>query len=164
MFPSADAAQSLISGAEAEDPAATAEDEAPQEDEAVMDRRKRPAPVHPAAIAWTILVVRHFQQLLSAMPEECALGDLPRTLMRLLDQLQFPKQVKVPFEQKAGANDIPQATLDVRGRESLRRAISAAVRSFEYANDVISETRPSGRVPIEALGPQTQIPLSLFID
>ena len=70
MFPSADDAQSLISGVEAEDPAATAEDEAPQEDEAAMDRRKRPAPVHPAAIAWTILVMKHFQELLSAMPEE----------------------------------------------------------------------------------------------
>ena len=131
MFPSADDAQSLISGREAEDPAATAEDEAPQEDEAVMDRRKRPAPVQPAAIAWTILVMRHLQQLLSAMPEECTLDELPRTLMALLDRLQFSNQVNVPFENEGEAQDIPQATLDVRGRESLRRAIAAAVRSSD---------------------------------
>src|SRR5436190_5040189 len=141
MFPSADAAQSLISGVEAEDPAVTAEDEEPQQDEAVIDRRRRPAPVHPAAIGWTILVMRHLQQLLSAMPEESPLNELPRTLMGLLDQLQFSNQVNVPFENKTGANDIPQGTLDVRGRESLRRAIAAAVRSFAYASEAVSEAR-----------------------
>jgi RecB family exonuclease len=152
IFPSADAAQSLISGVEAEDPAATAEDEAPQPDEAVIDRRKRPAPVHPAAIAWTILVLRHFQQLLSALPEASALDELPRTLLTLLDQLQFAHQVNAPFANDAEVNDIPQTTLDVRGRESLRRAIAAAVRSFEYAREVVSA------------GPCPQIPLPVFID
>src|SRR5262249_576645 len=131
----------LIAGSEREDPAATAEDEAPQEDEAVIDRRKRPAPVHPAAIAWTILVIRHLQHLLTALPKEGTLDELQRALMLVLDQLQFSKQVSVPVEQKGGANDIPKATLDVRGRESLRRAIAAAVRSFEYANKVVSEAR-----------------------
>jgi len=168
MFPSADDAQSLISGTEADDPAATAEDEAVQEsDEVVMDRRTRPAPVAPAAIAWAILIMRHFQQLLSAMPEECPLADLPRTLMGLLDQLQFSKQVNLPFEQKAGAHDIAQATLDVRGRESLRRAISAAVRSFEYASQVVSAARPSARTTTEPSltdGPATRVLLPVFID
>jgi ATP-dependent helicase/DNAse subunit B len=184
MFPSADDAQSLISGVEAEDPAATAEDEAPQEDEAVIDRRKRPAPVHPAAIGWTILVMRHFQQLLSAMPEESPLSDLSRALMTLLDQLQFSNQVNVPFEHKAEANDIPQAALDVRGRESLRRAISAAVRSFEYASGVVSEpgavatgswerfdksstsfVDPIATAPVsDTLGLLTRIPLPVFIN
>jgi ATP-dependent helicase/DNAse subunit B len=166
MFPSADDAQSLISGAEADDPAATAEDEAVQEsDEVVMDRRTRPAPVAPAAIAWTILIMRHFQQLLAAMPEECTLADLPRTLMGLLDQLQFSKQVNLPFEQKAGANDIAQATLDVRGRESLRRAISAAVRSFEYASAVVSAARVTTETePSLTDGPATRVLLPVFID
>ena len=170
MFPSADDAQSLISGAEADDPAATAEDEAVQEsDEVVMDRRTRPAPVAPAAIAWTILIMRHFQQLLAAMPEECPLADLPRTLMGLLDQMQFSKQVNLPFEQKAGASDIAQATLDVRGRESLRRAISAAVRSFEYASEVVSAARPSARAANEIQpspndGLLTRVLLPVFID
>jgi ATP-dependent helicase/DNAse subunit B len=158
MFPSVDDAQSLISGVEAEDPAATAEDEAPQEDEVVMNRRTRPAPVPPAAIAWTILVMRHFQQLLSAMPEESTLTELPRTLMGLLDKLQFANQVNVPFENETAANDIPQATLDVRGRESLRRAIAAAIRSFEYAADIGSEARPS------AVGLPPSIPLPAFIN
>jgi ATP-dependent helicase/DNAse subunit B len=145
MFPSTEAAQALIAGAEAEDPAATAEDEAPQEDEAAIDRRKRPVPVHPASIAWTILIVRHLQQLLSAVPETGTLDELSRALLTLLNHLQFSNQVNAPFEKKGGANDIPQAILDVRGRESLRRAIAAAVRSFEYASQIVSAAGPSGK-------------------
>ncbi len=166
VFPSAEAAQTLIAGSEAEDPAAAAEDAAPQEDEAVIDRRRRPAPVHPAAIGWTILVIRHLQRLLAAVPAEGTLEEFQKALMQLLDRLQFSTQVNVPFERRGGANDIPQATLDVRGRESLRRAIAATVRSFNYAATVVSETRPSARVhQIDPL--QTEPPrifLSTFID
>ena len=169
VFPSAEAAQTLIAGDESDDPAATAEDEAPQEDEAAIDRRKKPARVHPAAIAWTILVMKHLQHLLSALPKEGTVEELRLALMRLLDQLQFSNQVNVPFERKPGASDIPQATLDVRGRESLRRAISAAVRSFMYASNVVSEARPSGRAsldtePLLTRGLLTPIALSSFID
>ncbi|HBB98427.1 MAG TPA: hypothetical protein DC054_23850 [Blastocatellia bacterium] len=168
VFPSAEAAQTLIAGEESDDPAATAEDEAPQEDEAAIDRRKKPARVHPAAIAWTILVMKHLQHLLSALPEEGTVEELRLALMLLLDQLQFSNQVNVPFERKPGANDIPQATLDVRGRESLRRAISAAVRAFKYAGDV-SEARSLGRAtlgkePLLTRGLLTPIALSSFID
>jgi len=169
VFPSAEAAQTLIAGDESDDPAATAEDEAPQEDEAAIDRRKKPASVHPAAIAWTILVMKHLQQLLSALPEEGAVEELRLALMGLFDQLQFSNQVNVPFERLPGANDIPQATLDVRGRESLRRAIAAAVRSFDYASTVVSEARASARAtyasePLLTRGLLTAIPLSSFID
>ncbi|HEX7721737.1 MAG TPA: PD-(D/E)XK nuclease family protein, partial [Pyrinomonadaceae bacterium] len=175
VFPSAEAAQTLIAGDESDDPAATAEDEAPQEDEAAIDRRKKPARVHPAAIAWTILVMKHLQHLLSALPEEGTVEELRLALMRLLDQLQFSNQVNVPFERKPGANDIPQATLDVRGRESLRRGISAAVRAFTYASNVMGtaqETEPSLTAPTPAgmpvWGPRVgllpRIALSSFID
>ncbi|MGZ8847303.1 MAG: PD-(D/E)XK nuclease family protein, partial [Pyrinomonadaceae bacterium] len=145
VFPSPEDAQKLVAGNDAEDTAAVAEDEVPPEDGAVMDRRKRPAPIHPAAIAWSILVLRHVQQLLSAVPEEGAVEDLRSALMLLLNQLQFSNQVNLPFGRTSGAHDVPQATVDVRGRESLRRAIAAAVRSFSYASEVVSEARPSGR-------------------
>jgi len=146
VFPSPEAAQSLIAGDEPEDAAAAAEDEAAApEDGAVMDRRKKPAPIHPAAIAWTVLIMRHVQHLFSAMPEAGTVEELRSALMILLEQLQFSNQVNVPFNHRSGAGDIPQATLDVRGRESLRRAIVAAVRSFSYATAVVSEARTSGR-------------------
>jgi len=162
VFPSAEAAQTLIAGEESDDPAATAEDEAPQEDEAAIDRRKKPARVHPAAIAWAILVMQHLQHLLSALPEEGTVEELRLALMRLLDQLQFSNQVNVPFERKPVAHDIPQATLDVRGRESLRRAISAAVRAFSYASHVIGT--PQDAEPLLTRGLLTPIALSSFID
>src|SRR5207248_677931 len=146
------AAQTLIADEESDDPAATAEDEAPQEDEAAIDRRKKPAPIHPAAIAWAILVMKHLQHLLSAVPEEGTVEELRLALMLLLDQLQFSNQVNLPFERKPGASDIPQATLDVRGRESLRRAIAGAVRAFKYAGDMVSEARLRGPQPGSSAG------------
>ncbi|PYS70180.1 MAG: hypothetical protein DMF73_13370, partial [Acidobacteria bacterium] len=152
VFPSIEAAQTLIAGDESDDPAATAEDEAPQEDEAAIDRRKKPASVHPAAIAWTILVMKHLQQLLSAIPEKGTVEELRLALMLLLDQLQFSNQVNRPFERKPDASDIPQATLDVRGRESVRRAITATVRSFDYASTVVSAARPRGPQPDSPAG------------
>ena len=169
VFPSPEAAQSLIAGDEPEDAAAAAEDEAPPEDGAAMDRRKKPAPIHPAAIAWAVLIMRHVQQLLSAMPETGTVEELRLALMILLDQLQFSNQVNVPFNRRSGAGDIPQATLDVRGRESLRRAIVAAVRSFSYATAVVSEARPSGRAsepgePLLTRGLPTQVTIGSFID
>ena len=166
VFPSPEAAQSLIAGDEPEDAAATAEDEAPPENGAAMDRRKKPAPIHPASIAWTVLIMRHLQQLLSAMPEEGTVQELRLALMILLDQLQFSNQVNVPFERRSGAHDIPQATLDVRGRESLRRAIVAAVRSFSYASQVVSEARGASErsEPLLTRGLLPRITLPSFID
>ena len=149
VFPSPEAAQSLIAGHEPEDAAAAAEDEAPPEDGAVMDRRKKPAPIHPASIAWAVLIMRHLQQLLAAMPEEGTVEELRQALLVLFDQLQLSNQVNVPFDRKSGARDIPQATLDVRGRESLRRAIVAALRSFRFASQVVV---PETAAPAITLG------------
>jgi hypothetical protein len=161
VFPSPEAAQSLIAGDEPEDAAAAAEDEAaPPEDGAVMDRRKKPTPIHPAAIAWTVLIMRHVQHLLSAMPETGTVEELRLALMILLDQLQFSNQVNVPFNRRSGAGDIPQATLDVRGRESLRRAIVAAVRSFNYATAVVSDLQPVAQTSVcdpPSQSPQTEV-------
>ena len=143
VFPSPEAAQSLFAFDEADDPAAAAADEAPPEDGAVMDRRKKPTPVHPAAIAWSILVMQHLQREISTMPEEGKPEDVRAALMRLLDHMQFSKQVNQPFNHHSALNDLPQATLDVRGRENLRRAMAAAVRAFRFANEIVSANRPS---------------------
>lgn len=166
-FPSSEAAQALVSPAdETEDTAATAEDEAPPDDGAVMDRRKKPAPINPAAIAWATLTMKHLQELISGMLEEGEPEDLRRALMLLLERLQFANQINLHARR---CDDIPQATLDVRGLESLRRAISAAVRSFDYAAQVVSEARPLGRathpnLPSLTVGLLTPITLSSFID
>jgi ATP-dependent helicase/DNAse subunit B len=170
VFPSPEEALSLIAGGEeADDPAVTAEDELPPEDGAAMDRRKKPAPIHPAAIAWTVLIMKHLQQLLSGMPEAGTADEIRGALMLLLDRLQFSNQINQPFQDSGGASDIPQATLDVRGRECLRRAIAAAVRSFSCAHEIVSEARTSARAtkksePSLTVGLLPRISLSSFID
>ena len=170
-FPSPEAARSLITGSEGEDPAAAAEDEAPPDDPAVRDRRQKPAPIHPAAIAWTVILMEHMQTLLASLPEEGEPEQLRGALMLLLERLEFSNQVRRSFEQAEAAADVPQATLDLRGLESLRRALGAAVRSFKYAAQVVTEARPRGPQTSSPAGTglldrpgEPRITLSNFVD
>ena len=95
------------------------------------ERRPKPArELHPALIAWSALVVGRLAELISGIPREAkSAGELRNTVMRLLDQLQFADEV-------AGSRDelsdrqLPALTLDLRGLEGLRRALSAAARSI----------------------------------
>jgi ATP-dependent helicase/DNAse subunit B len=170
QFPSPEAAKSLIAAGDSEDAAAAAEDESPPDEAPV--RRQRPAPIHPAAIAWTTILIEHLRQLVASLPEEAEPGDLREALMTVLDQLEFSKQVRRSFDQTGAAADVPQAALDVRGLESLRRALAAAVRSFGFAGQVVSEARASARAGESALtvgllpraGRAPHITLSSFID
>ncbi len=165
-FPSPEAARSLIAGSasQSEDAAAAAEDESPPDEAPV--RRQKPAPIHPAAIAWTVILIEHLQDLLSSFPEAAPPEELRGALMSVLDRLEFAKQVRRSFLQAGPAADIPQAALDVRGLESLRRALAAAVRSFQYAAQIVSEARASARTgePSLTVGPQTAVALAAFID
>jgi len=181
VFPFPEAARSLIAGDDNEDAAALAQDEA-GEDAAPKDRRKKPAPIHPAAIAWTMLVMDHLRQGVASLPDEGSPEELRQALMLLLDRMEFSHQVSGPLRKAESAADVPQATLDVRGLESLRRAFAAAVKSFDYASQVVSEARPrdpqpgsptgvgrSGRAiidtgPLLTRGLLTSVALSPFID
>ena len=147
MFPSPEAARTLIAGREGEDPAAAAEDEALPDAPAASAKRQKPAPVHPAAIAWTVILMEHMKDLVASLPEAGEPEGLRGALMLLLERLEFSNQVRRSFHQAGPAADVPQATLDVRGLESLRRAMAAAVRSYGFAAQVVSEARPSGRAP-----------------
>jgi ATP-dependent helicase/DNAse subunit B len=162
MFPSPEAARTLIAGAEVEDAAAAAEDEAPPDDP-VTNKRKKPAPVHPAAIAWGVVLMEHLQALLMSLPDEGEPEELRGALMTLLERLEFSNQVRRAFEQ---ATDVPQATLDVRGLESLRRALVAAVRSFRYAAEVVSAIPTPGAHSEHLMSPgrRPRITLASFVD
>ena len=168
VFPSPEAARSLIAGDDNEDAAVLAQDEA-GEDAAPRDRRKKPAPIHPAAIAWTMLAMDHLRQGVASLPDEGSPEELRQALMLLLDRMEFSHQVSGPLRKAESAADVPQATLDVRGLESLRRAFAAAVRSFDYAAQVVSEARPLGRAitgtePLLTRRLLTPIALSSFVD
>ena len=170
-LPTPDAARSFIGSNDVgEDDGALAitEREAP-EDLAEKKAGKAPAPVHPATIAWTIVVLEHLRRLISAVPGEGSAEELRAAIMSLLDQLEFSKQTTLPFFKNGDATEIAQATLDARGLEGLRRANVSAVRSFNYAHQIVSVARPSGRAgttsePLLTRGLLTQVPIAAFID
>ena len=148
VLPSRDAARSFIGATDpnGEDAAVTLEAEAPAPDEpAPKEKTKRPSPIHPAAIAWTMLVMEHLRETIAETPEQGTTEELRRVLMSLLDTFNFASEVQVPLTRANNPADVPQVMLNVRGMEALRRALAATVRSFEVANTVVSEDRPLGR-------------------
>ena len=168
VLPSPEAAASFISGGENQADAAdaAAEAQAPVADEPPKEKSKRPSPVHPAAIAWTMLVMDHLRQTIASAPEDGTPDELRAAVMLLLDRLEFTKQVRRPLRGVGYFSDIPQATLDVRGIESLRRALSATVRGFQMAKAVVSEARASARAALPSLtiGLPTRVTLAGFVD
>ncbi|HEY3104241.1 MAG TPA: PD-(D/E)XK nuclease family protein, partial [Pyrinomonadaceae bacterium] len=164
VLPSADAARSFI-GAETDgdDAAATLDVEPPAEDEAApKEKPKRPAPVHPAAIAWTMLVIEHLRQAIAQVPDEATPNELRSALMALFERFEFPKQVGAALTRREQAADVPQVTLNIRGLEALRRALAATVRSFDFAQQVVSASDDG--VPSLTVGLPTQTSLASFID
>ena len=162
LFPSPEAARSLIADNEDhEEMTVATPDEAAEE----LAKRKRPVPVHPAAIAWTSMVLGHLQKLVADLPAEADPEELRGALMMLFDHLDFSNQVRKPF-QKSNPSGLPQAIVDVRGLESLRRAMAAAVRSFKLASEVVSEAQALGRAtkPLLKRGLLRPVTLPAFID
>ncbi|HVS82984.1 MAG TPA: PD-(D/E)XK nuclease family protein [Pyrinomonadaceae bacterium] len=167
VLPSAEAARQLIAGNDgAEEDSASMGEEPPPDEAPVIEKRKKPVPVHPAAIAWTTIVLRHMQRSIADLPENGEAEELRVAIASLLDRFDFPNQVRKPFRRAAISPDIPRAALDIRGLEGVRRAIAATVRSFKYAAAVVSETRASARAtgPSLTVGLLTRIALSSFID
>jgi ATP-dependent helicase/nuclease subunit B len=174
VLPSSQAARSFIGVDTESDAPPTLELEPPAEDEtAPKEKPKRPAPVHPAAIAWTMLLMEHMRQAIAAIPEEGTPNELRAGLMALLDRFQFSKQVSAPLDRREPANDVPQVMLNIRGMEALRRALAATVRSFDFAQEVVSEAvseaRASARAPLVkqpslTVGLLTRVSLAAFID
>jgi hypothetical protein len=115
-LPSSQAARSFIGAdSESDDVPATIELEPPADDEiAPKEKPKRPAPVHPAAIAWTMLLMEHMRQVIAAMPEEGTPNDLRAALMVLLDNFQFSKEVSAALTRRERAPDVPQVMLNIR--------------------------------------------------
>ena len=141
VLPSTDAARSFIGATDSngEDAAVTLEVEAPSPDEpAPKEKAKRPSPIHPAAIAWTMLVMEHLRQTIALTPEQGATEELRRALMSLLDAFEFASEVQAPLTKVHSPADVPQVMLNVRGMEALRRALAATVRSFDVASALVA--------------------------
>jgi ATP-dependent helicase/nuclease subunit B len=162
-LPSTEAARELIAGKDGTEEDSGAPDAEPPPDEApVIEKRKKPVPVHPAAIAWTAMVLRHLQRLITELPDEGETEELRVAIASLLDRFDFANQVRKPFRRTAISPDLPRAALDIRGLESVRRAVAAAVRSFKYAGEVVSQA--GAREPSLTVGLVPRITLASFVD
>jgi ATP-dependent helicase/nuclease subunit B len=95
------------------------------------ERRPKPArDLHPALIAWSALVVGRLAQVVTGIRREATSpSELRNAVMRLLDQLQFADEVR-GSRNEVSDRELPALTLDLRGLEGLRRALSAAARSI----------------------------------
>lgn len=95
------------------------------------ERKSKPArDIDPAVIAWSELIVDRLRTLISTAPREGSPRQLRGAMMRLLDELQFTAEVRGSSIADA---ELPALTLDLRGLESLRRALAAATRSIEMS-------------------------------
>ena len=101
------------------------------EDKGVEKKRRPSRDVHPAALAWTALVVQRFSELLHAVPREGKPVQLRGELMRLLDRLGFRDQIAEPAKHSTDERQLPQVMLNFNALEGLRRAFVAAIKSIE---------------------------------
>ncbi|HSE37227.1 MAG TPA: PD-(D/E)XK nuclease family protein, partial [Blastocatellia bacterium] len=118
------------------------------------ERRVKPArDIHPASIAWSSLVVERFAQLLAKVPREARTSELRRAVMRLLEEFQFREQAR--GEGDVLEREIAGLTLDMRGLEGLRRAISAATRSIEISDGSENEDATATQIKLTTLLDET---------
>ncbi|HEY0367194.1 MAG TPA: PD-(D/E)XK nuclease family protein, partial [Pyrinomonadaceae bacterium] len=97
-----------------------------------VERKRRPSrDVHPAALAWTALVVQRFSELLHSIPREGKPTQLRTELMRLLDRLGFREQIAEPAKHSTDEKQLPQVMLNFNALEGMRRAFVAAIKSIE---------------------------------
>jgi ATP-dependent helicase/DNAse subunit B len=120
------------------------------------ERRSKPArEVHPALIAWSALIVDRFARLLTDTPREARPREMRDAVMRLLDQLQFAREVRGPQHASVTDAELPALTLDLRGLEGLRRALAAATRSIEISERAAIEGEPRPAIKLATLLEET---------
>jgi ATP-dependent helicase/DNAse subunit B len=120
------------------------------------ERRAKPArEVHPALIAWSALIVDRFARLLTDTPREAGPREMRDAVMRLLDQLQFAREVRGAPHANVTDAELPALTLDLRGLEGLRRALAAATRSIEISERAAPEGEPRPTIKLATLLEET---------
>ena len=120
-------------GSGEEEPPIQDADKLTAEEKGVEKKRRPSRDVHPAAIAWAALVLDMMAELIRGVPRQAAPRDFRVSLMSLLERLQFSKQISRPVRGSLDESELPHLMLDLRGLESLRRALAAAVKSIEMA-------------------------------
>ena len=127
-------------------------------DEKGVEKKRRPSrDIHPAALAWTALVVRRFAELLYALPREGKLTDLRAELMRLLDRFGFRDQIAEPANRENDETQLPQVMLNFNALEALRRAFVAAIKSIEINGATTTRLANLLQEVRRSLGAQSQL-------
>ncbi len=104
------------------------------------ERKARPSrEVHPALIAWSALVLERLAKLIAEATREALPNELRDAVMKLLDQLQFARDVRGSRLGPLPDTELPAVTLDRRGLEGLRRALVSAAKSIEMADRTVSD-------------------------
>lgn len=127
-----------------------------------VEKKRRPShDVHPAALAWTALVIQAFAARVQALPRIAAPPELRRALMNLFEQFSFREQIARRIKNLVEDEELPQAMLNFNSLEALRRAFAAAIKSIEIAAaaDENSTTKMSTFVEEarRCLGSQSQV-------
>jgi ATP-dependent helicase/DNAse subunit B len=100
-----------------------------------VEKKRRPSrDIHPAALAWTSLVIQRFAELIQALPRAGKPAELRVELMRLLGRLGFREQIVEPTRTANDDQELPQVMLNLNALESIRRAVIAAVKSIEITS------------------------------
>ena len=97
-------------------------------------RKRRPSrDIHPAALAWTSLVIQAFAEKIQSVEREGTPARLRLALMKLLEDLSFRDQITRPIRIAVEDEELPRAMLNYNSLEALRRAFVAAIKSIEIA-------------------------------
>jgi len=111
-------------------------------DEKGLEKKRRPSTdIHPAALAWTSLVIQRFAELIQAVPRVGKPAEFRVELMRLLGRLGYREQIVEPTRTSNDDQELPQVMLNLNALESIRRALIAAVKAIEITSaETSSET------------------------
>lgn len=102
-----------------------------------VERKRRPSrDIHPAALAWTAMVLQTFAEKIVAVEREGTPAQLRQRVLRLFDELNFSRQITRPIRSLAEDHELPQAVMNYNSLEALRRAFVAAVKSIEIAASI----------------------------
>lgn len=114
-----------------------------------VEKKRRPSrDIHPAAIAWTALVIQIFAERLEAVPREGSPVELRLALIRLLEQFCFREQIAGPIRGSLAERELPQAMLNFNSLEALRRAFVAAIKSIEITAALVPTASASAHTTL----------------
>jgi ATP-dependent helicase/DNAse subunit B len=126
-----------------------------------VERKRRPSrDIHPAALAWTSLILQTFAARIQSAEREGTPVALRAALMKLLESFSFRDQITRPIRNVADDEELPQAMLNYNSLELLRRAFAAAIKSIELAASVGGTQAASANTNLSTFIEETRRALS----